>query len=79
MPDAWDRWMRDYIVRTIAYGRARGLRGADLRAHVDRERRYAVARRNVHWAKVSDEALKANRIDMQYGAAWMDARLEEPK
>jgi hypothetical protein len=46
---------------------------------VDRERRYAVARRNVHWAKVSDEALKANRIDMQYGAAWMDARLEEPK
>jgi hypothetical protein len=77
MPEAWDRWLREHIVRMIAYGRQRGLRGAELRTHVDRERRYAVARRNVHWAKLGDEVLEANRIDMEYGAAWMDARLQE--
>jgi hypothetical protein len=77
MHDAWDRWIRDYIVRMIAYGRQRGLRGDDLRAHVDRERRYAIARRNVHWAKLGDEVLIANRIDTEYGTAWMDARLQE--
>jgi hypothetical protein len=71
----WDRWLREHIVCMIAYGRQRGLRGAELTAHVDHARRYAIARRNVHWAKISDEALIANRIDDAHDAGYMYSRL----
>ena len=73
----WDEWLRHYILQMIVYGYERGLRGAELRAHVDRERRYAVARHNVHWAKTSDELLKHNRRDADYDSAWMHSRLSE--
>lgn len=78
MNDAdWNQWLREYLQRIIGFAQDRGLRDAELIAHVDHARRYAIARRNVMWVKISDEALIANRIDDAHDAGWMYTRLKE--
>lgn len=75
MTEAWNQWLREHLERIIGFAQDRGLRGAELLAHVDHARRYAIARRNVMWAKLGDEMLIANRIDDAHDAGWMYTRL----
>ena len=52
----FDEFLRVHIVKTLVYGWERGLRGEDLRKHVDDERRLCIRKHNersgyVYWQR----------------------------